>query len=189
MAKKRKRGHRTGSVITTRRLNGLGNIKQPASFTGAVVPPLAGGLMTGAAMFAAERLTTPDGSGGAQDMINQYSPVVGMLAGGLTALALKYMAGPAQALSAVVATIVVGGTVMVKKYVDSSGSTTSGLGYYGGRPQFGAVVAERMNPRVGTGAIVMEPYGQQGYGNPGGGERVSLGAINPTAFGTPGFDM
>lgn len=194
MAKRKKRGrrgHRTGSVITTRRLNGLGNIKQPASFAGAVVPPLAAGLLTGAATLAAENLSTPDGTGGMRDMIYNWSPVVGMAVGGLTSLALMFTAGKPQAFAGLTTSLMVGGTLLVKKYIES-GSTTSGLGYmYRGRRQMGAVVAEQLHglPARGMGALVMEPYGQQGYGNPGGGEKVSLGTINPSAFGTPGFDM
>jgi len=199
MSKKRKRrGHRTGSVITTRRLNGLGNLKQPASFTGAVVPPLAGGIMTGAATFATEYFTTPDGTGGVQDTLHKYAPMVGIGVGGLTSLALMFTAGKPQALASFVSTLVVGATLLVDNYLDATptvaakDATTKGLGYmYRGRRQMGAVVAEKLNglPARGMGAIVMEPYGQQGYGNAGGGEKVSLGAINPSAFGTPGFDM
>jgi len=202
MSKRKKKGHRTGSVITTRRLNGLGNLKQPASFTGAVVPPLAGGFLTGAATFATEHFTTPDGTGGLQDTLHKYAPVVGMGVGGLTSLALMFTAGKPQALASLVSTLVVGATLLVDGYLDAqpvaaaktatAAAGTSGLGYmYRGRRQMGAVVAEKLNglPARGVGAIVMEPYGQQGYGNAGGGEKVSLGAINPSAFGTPGFDM
>jgi len=193
MAKRKKgrRGHRTGSVITTRRLNGLGNIKQPSSLAGAVVPPLAAGIVTGGVTVAAEQLITPDGTGGAMDMLHNYAPLVGLVAGGMTSLALRYMAGKPQALAGLTASVMVSGTLLLKRYIESA-PATAGMGYmYRGHRQMGAVVAEQLNglPAGGMGAIVMEPYGQQGYGNPGGGARVSLGAINPSAFGTPGFDM
>jgi hypothetical protein len=193
MAKRRKRrGHRTGSVITTRRLNGLGNLKQPASFTGAVVPPLVGGVVTGAATFATEYFTmsaaaTPDTT---QGMLHKYAPVVGMGIGGLASLALMATAGKPQALASFATSLAVGITMLVDNYLDAN--PMKGVGYmYRGRRQMGAVVAEQLHglPARGVGALVMEPYGQQGYGNPGGGEKVSLGAINPGAFGTPGFDM
>ncbi len=192
MAKRKKRrGHRTGSVITTRRLNGIGNLKQTNSVMGAVVPALAAGILTIGGTIAAEQLITPDGTGGFMDTLHDNAPAVGIVAGGLGSLGLMFVAGKPQALTAAIVTAIAGGGAYLKKYIDG-GSATAGVGYMRrGRRQMGAVVAETMHglPARGMGAIVMEPYGQQGYGNSGGGEKVTLGAINPGAFGTPSFDM
>jgi hypothetical protein len=192
MAKRKKgrRGHRTGSVITTRRLNGLGNLKQPTSFVGAFVPPFAGGALAGGGAIAAEQLTATAGAGSTLAMVHDWAPAVGLAAGSLGSLGLMAMAGKPAGLAAFAGTAAVAFTLFIKKYLDSAPATQSGL--YRGRRQMGAVVAEQALhglPGRGVGALVMEPYGQQGYGNAGGGEKVTLGAINTSAFGTPGFEM
>lgn len=184
MAKRRKHGrrrHRTGNIIATRRLNGLGSLKQPASFTGAVVPPLAGGALTGGTTLALEHV------GGVPATMQQYAPAIGLGAGAAAALAMVYLVGKPQALASFTASAMVAGTLFLKKYLETPSAKGLGRGYH----DMGAIVAEQMRglPAGGVGAIVMEPYGQQGYGNQGGGERVSLGSINSKAFGTPGFEM
>jgi hypothetical protein len=186
---KSRRKHRTGSVITTRRLNGVGNLKSTNSFVGAFVPPVIGGGVTGGTALAVQHFTAP--GAGAMGMAHDWSPVVGMAAGGLSSLALKMLVGTPQALASLGSSLIMGAVLLVDKYLDAP-AATSGLGR-GRRRHMGAIVAEQMAglPAGGVGAIVMTPAADmtQSYGYQGGGETVSLGSINPAAFGTPGFQM
>lgn len=196
MAKRKHRRHRTGSVITTRRINGLGNLKNPSSLTGAVVPPLVGGAVAGGTTLALEQMAVSTSGLGrgmhlgmaAPGWMHDWAPAIGLGAAALVSLSMVWFAGRPQALSSFASAAATSGTLFAKKYLESAPAATKGV------RGIGAVVPEQLAglPAQGVGAIVMEPYGQQGYGNYGGGERVNvsgLSAINAGAFGTPGFEM
>lgn len=182
MAKRRgKRRHRTGSIITTRKLNGLGNLKSPSSVTGAVVPPVLGGAIAGGTTLALEHMDT------GMVWMPDYAGAIGLGASAAVAAVMWKMVGKPQALALLAAAATVTGLHYGKKYLESVPATRG----YRTRNHMGAVVAERLSGR-GTGAIVMESNAQQGYNTRSGGEKVKvaggLGAINSSAFGTSAFE-
>lgn len=210
MAKKRRRG--TGNVISVKPLSGgLGKVGKPGSLLGAVVPGVVAGLAAGGGALLAEHMGKPRNGEVPSDtmiMLAENSPYVGLGAGAVASALLWALAGASAGLSAAAGTAAVGGTVLGMKYLFSSESTattdpasgptvpaTAGLGRYRYRMRgmrTGAIVPQLqppgMNGARGMGAIVMDPVATRGLGDPRG-ETVSLGNVNPSAFGTPGFSF
>lgn len=211
MAKKRRRG--TGSVISVKPLSGgLGKVGKPGSLLGSLVPPVVAGLATGGSTLLVEHLGKPANGEQPTDtmiMLAENSPIVGLGAGALASGLMWWLFGAPAGLSAIGGTAAIGATTYGLKWLMSSQSTattdpatgptvpaTSGLGRYRYRMRgmrgMGAIVPQlqppSMNGMRGMGAIVMEPSATRGLGDPRG-ETVSLGNVNPSAFGTPGFNF
>lgn len=201
MAKKKRR---TGSVITVRRLSGrgLGKLSNPSSGLGAVVPPLLGGGLAGAATVLLEHMASPtDGTAPSQTMmtLGEYAPYIGAGVGALGGLALYAAVGAPQGAAAAAGAVGTAGSLLAYKMLNQSkanaGVVPPAVSTDGRRRRMrrtGAIVPQvqprGMAGRRGTGAIVMEPVSTRGLGDPRG-EAVSLGQINSTAFGTPGFNV
>lgn len=202
MAKRRRRG--VGQTITIRRMRGLGDLKNPKSFMGAALPPVLGGGLTALAVLATRYWAKPsevtDGSE-TPKMLFQWAGLIGLAAGGLGSLALYYLGGAPAAISSFSSSVLVAATTMAHDMVvkDKLGDfqlafppTLVPSASQTGVPGFGVVVPQRLMGS-GTRGIVYEPTASRdpvqryGLGNSGYGEEVSLGAVNPRAFGTPGF--
>lgn len=209
MAKKRRRG--TGSVIAVKPLSGgLGKVGKPGSLLGSVVPGLAAGVVAGGSALLVEHMGKPSNGEVPSDtmiMLAENSPWVGVGAGVLTGGLMWALFGAPAGLSAIAGAAAVGGSIFGYKMLMSSESTattdpasgptvpaTAGLGRYryrmrGLRGPMGAIVPQLQPSGMnGLGAIVMEPKATRGLGDPRG-ETVSLGNVNPSAFGTPGFNF
>lgn len=204
MGKKRSRRRRrgTGSVIAVRRkFQGVGKLDNPRSMMGAIVPPLAGGGVAAATAIGIRYFAKPDSPAFVLKMA-EYAPWVGLAAGAVTSLGMFFVGGAPAATSSFVGSGVVAGAMALHDWAAvakaremaalASGAPTgtSGVGVI--VPEYGM----RGALRAGTGAIVMEPAASRGYGMAGRrrgtgsyGEVVNLGAINPGAFGTPGFQI
>jgi hypothetical protein len=201
MAKKK----RTGSVISVRRLSGrgLGKLSNPSSGMGAVVPPLLGGGLAGAATVFIEHMATPtDGTAPSATMatMGEYAPYIGAGVGALGALALYAGVGAPQGAAAAAGALGTAGSLVAYKFLNQEKAAqgvvppavaTSGRRMLAGRRRnTGAIVMEPVATR-GTGAIVpqIQPAGMAGgLGDPRG-ETVSLGSVSPGAFGSPGFQV
>lgn len=195
MSKRKKNRRRGTGLIVVKKLSGrgVGNLKNPASVVGAVVPPVLGGALAIAGAYGMDMLGQPkDGEVATETQIflQNWSPALGIAIGSAGALAMFAMVGAPQGVSSLAGAIVGGGALAIKKMIDKAALTK---GYYRG---YGAVVAQPSNMR--TGAIVLSPVAGtrggtrglrgsfQAHG-PSAGEVVTLGAINQAAFGTPGF--
>lgn len=211
MAKKRRRG--TGSVISVKPLSGgLGKVGKPGSLLGATVPALVAGVAAGGGALLAEHMGKPSNGEVPSDtmiMLAEHSPWVGAGAGALASALMWAMFGGAAGMTGIAGTVAVGGSILGYKLLTATQSTattdpasgptvpaTAGLGRYRYRMRgmrgMGAIVPQLqppgMNGARGVGAIVMEPQATRGLGDPRG-ETVSLGNVNPSAFGTPGFSF
>ena len=182
-----------GSMIRVRRLSGglggLGELSNPNSTAGALLPVLVGGGVTLLTTIGIRQFLKPKTKAGATAV--KYAPLIGTGAGVLTSLALWTMASQAAGLAGITAagTIGLGITGMeAMAKAAAKAPATAGMGAI--VPEYGT------SGRRGTGAIVMEPAASRGWGMTSGrrgtgtyGEVVSLGAVNPNAFGTPGFSV
>lgn len=186
-----------GSMIRVRRLSGgrggfagLGELSNPNTAAGALLPVFIGGGVTLLTMVGIRQFLKPKTAMGANAV--KYAPLIGTGAGILTSLALWSMASQSAGLSAMTAAGTLGlgitGMEALAKANAARPATTSGVGAI--VPEYG------MAGRRGTSAIVMEPAADRGWGMTSGrrgtgtyGEVVSLGAVNPNAFGTPGFSV
>ena len=210
MAKRRRRSTRKhhrgmGSAIS---LSGLGKVKSSRGLMSFVLPT-AVGVLVPAATIAAARYWAQPSTGPTQAFIYKNAPWLGLGAGLVSAGALYMMSrGPAAPLAAGIAATGVALTSFVhdqivvgdarEAYITSMAREgtaapdtapnhgTNGLGsYFTQRPNgaLGAAVAQlsEMN------GVVMSPTNGVGYAAYTGGETVNLGAVNSSAFGTPGF--
>jgi len=209
MAKRRRRSTRKhhrgmGSAIS---LSGLGKVKSSRGLMNFVLPT-AVGVLVPAATIAAARYWAQPSTGPTQAFIYKNAPWLGLGAGLVSAGALYMMSrGPAAPLAAGIAATGVALTSFVHDQIvvgdareayitsmaragtaapDTATNGTSGLGsYFTQRPNgaLGAAVAQlsEMN------GVVMSPTSGVGYAAYTGGETVNLGAVNSSAFGTPGF--
>jgi hypothetical protein len=206
---KRRRARGTGSVIAVRQLNGLGKVSRPGTLLGSLVPPVVGGGLVGGVMLALEHMGKPsaDGNQPSPTMVTmaENSELIGAGAGLIGAAAMYPLLGAPAAASAAAGAVVVGLAIFALKSLQKSEITastvpatavpgaqnpsTKGLGSMYQTRSMGAIVPQLM-PRGmnGTGAIVMEQQAMRGLGDPRG-ETVSLGNVNPGAFGTPGFQI
>lgn len=198
--KRRRRG--TGSVIAVRRkFQGVGKLDNPRSMVGAIVPPLAGGGVAGAVAVGIRYFAKPDSPAFVLKMA-EYAPWAGLAAGAITSLGMFFVGGAPAATSSFIGAGTVAGAMALHDWAAvakaremaalaaGGGAGTSGIGVI--VPEYGT-----RGLRAGTGAIMMEPAASRGYGMAGArrrgtgsyGEVVNLGAINPGAFGTPGFQI
>jgi hypothetical protein len=174
----RRHGRGVGSVITVRRLNGLGDLKNPNTIMGAALPVVLGGIVTIATTIGVRKYLTP--SSDLQKTLHDNAAVVGIGAGGLVSLGLWLMSSQPAGVASLLTSVVTGvGFIVLEK----SGSAVAG-------PGVGAVVPEYSQ----LGAIVMEPQASRGYGaGPLGrgvgsyGETVNLQGVKPQVFGTMNF--
>lgn len=185
-SRKKSRGRRRkgmGSIITVRR-KGMGQLDADT-----LMPVAIGGGLAMLGSLATRYFVDP-ATGQTQSMLVKWAPAVGMVAGGVGALALSMMGDKEQAtrafLSATVVSVAGLGSDFVLRQKPALAATISApaLAGYG----MGAIVPEYSRP---TGAIVMEPVGADGQraGTIGSyGETVSLSGVNTGAFGTPGFN-
>lgn len=202
MAKKRKKGRRLGSVIRVRKMQGLGQLDRPSSWMGSAGPAAIGGLTAAGTAIGLRYFMKPTSD--AQMTLLQNAPYVGLGTGLLASLLVSMTsgkpAGVGVAAGATVVTAVMAASEMMAKQrlaEVAAGGTLDAMKPYGlGR---------------GTGAIVMEPHASRGYGaGPLGsgvgaivatyssaprrgvgayGDVVNLNGINPSAFGTQGFNV
>lgn len=201
MARKRRRRKGVGQTITVRRMRGLGKLNNPRSFMGAAAPPLLGGGLTAGTVVAARYFAKPS-EGETPMAIYKWAPLIGIGAGGIGSLGLYYLAGAPAAVSSFATSVLVGLSHLIHDMLvkDSLGefqlahppaAMTNGNGGGGGEGM-GVVVPQRLMG-AGTQGIVMGPAAERnplnryGLGATGYGEEVSLGSVNPRAFGTPGF--
>ena len=187
-----RRHHRMGSII---RVTRVGSLSDPKSGAGATMPVILGGGVTLAVTVGIRQMVQPTSDTNVK--IIENAPLVGSVAGLTLAGVLYAMRMQPAGLAAAAAAAMVGlgmwgleYSAKMKAQQIASGAqapaSTSGLR---------AVVPEYSMRGTrglgrGMGAIVMEPQASRGYGaGPLGayGETVNLGAINPGAFGTPGF--
>lgn len=191
-----RKGKSVGTVITIRRMNGLGRMGDPKSFLGALAPALLGGGSAGAAYLAARYWAKPS-EGDTPKAVFKWAPLIGMGVGALASLALIPTVGAPAGMAGLATALVVGGTAFAHDMIIRNkqgefalalpATVASGSGASG----FGVVVPERILP-PGTRGIVLEDAAARDprirYGVGGAyGEDVQLGAVNAGAFGTPGF--
>lgn len=198
MAKRKRKG--VGQTITIRRMRGLGQLKNPRSFMGAALPPVLGGGLTGTAILATRYFAKPS-EGETPRMLYKWAPLVGLGVGGAGSLAMYYLAGAPAAVSSFAASLAVSAMQLIHDYMlkDQLGEfqlaqMSAGAPAGNGTQGMGVVVPQRlMGAGNGMQGIVMEPTAERdplrryGLGATGYGEEVSLGSVNPRAFGTPGF--
>ncbi len=200
MAKRnRRRGRRgVGQTITIRRMRGLGALNKPSSFMGSALPPLLGGGLAAITVLATRYFAKPT-EGETPKMLYKWAPLLGLASSGVGSLALYYLGGMPAALSSFTSGAVVSGAQIAHDYLtkDNIGehvtafppetAVVGGNGVTG----FGVIVPQRLSGANGTRGILMEPAAARDplrrYGLGSMGEDVSLGAVNPAAFGTPGF--
>lgn len=212
MAKRRRRHHRRhhrgmGSAIS---LRGLGAVKSSRGIMNFVLPTAVGVLVPAAVIASARYFAKPSESP-TQEFIYKNAPWLGLGAGLVSAGAMYMMS---RGMAAPVATSVAATGVALTSFVHDqivvgdprataltpnmatrnaaapspaptpdAGAGTNGLGsYFTQRPNgaLGAAVPQ-------LNGVVMSPTNGLGYSAYTGGETVNLGAVNSSAFGTPGF--
>ena len=183
MAKKRKSG--VGSVITIRRMRGLGALRQPSSVLGAALPPLLGVGATALAILGARYFAKPS-EGETPRTIFKFAPAIGLGVGLTSALGLYYLGGAPAAISAGVSSAATAAAAFAADMHFKSAPAEYALGLPAGGAQtgrLGVVVPERL----GTRGIMFEnpasrdPVNRYGLGSYG--QDVQLRGITPSAFG------
>jgi hypothetical protein len=193
MAKKSRRRRSLrgfGNIISVRK--GVDGLFDTGTVVGDALPVVLGGVAAVAVTMLVRRLAPSAGSAGT--MLSKYAPGIGGLAGALAGLGLVYGMGKRTAgTTMMAASVTTGGVLMAHE-------SMSGMSGFGG---FGAIVPEygmgAIMPQMnGLGATVLEewPQGQRpdSIGSLGDayGTAVNLsglGAVNTSAFGTPGFQV
>ncbi len=192
MARRKKSGRRkgVGSIIRVRRVNGLGQLNNPSSAVGSIMPVVIGGGVSALATIGISQWMDPMKEENRKFIAN--APWIGMGAGVVAGLGLGAMTrkkpttnmAVAAAIVTALAFLLPGWMVQMKA---GNGGVMNTAGLRAVVPEYGS--------RRGTGAIVMEPQASRGYGaGPLGklasyGETVNLGRVNTNAFGTPGFAL
>lgn len=205
-ARRRPRRGGMGSVFAIKR-RGTGALSSTA-FQESILPVIIGGGITLGTIFAIRKWVISTDGDPTKIMVRKNASLVGIGAGAIAAIALKFMANDDAAAGALTSAVLVGGGIMALKYADSDrsapqtvmdGATDAGdpaapvvgekaLPASEGGSGFGAIVPEYGGTN-GLGAIVMQPSaGGQRPGSIGSyGETVNLSGINTSVFGTPGF--
>lgn len=189
--KKSRRRKGVGSTVRVRRVNGLGQLKNPTSTVGSTAPVLIGGGVAALTTIGISQWMDPTKTENQAFIRN--APWIGMGAGVVAGLGLGAMTRkPATTNMSVSAAVITALAFLLPSWMATMGAgSVSGVSGVAG---MGAVVPE-YGSRRGTGAIVMEPQASRGYGaGPLGrlasyGETVNLGRVNTNAFGTPGFAL
>lgn len=194
-SRRRSRRRGMGAVI---RVTSLGRLSDPKSGAGAILPVLLGGGVTVAVTLGIRQMMEPSAvpSEDSNATIIENAPLLGGLAGLVVGGALFAMkmqpAGLAASAGAVVTALGMWG---LEKAAEMKAAALVEAATIPGTNGLRAVVPEYGMRGLGSGgrgmgAIVMENQASRGNGaGPLGsyGETVNLGAINPGAFGTPGF--
>jgi hypothetical protein len=181
-------------------MRGLGQLKNPKSFMGAALPPVLGGGITGLTILATRYWAKPS-EGETPKQLFRWAPIVGLAAGGVGSLALYYLGGAPAAVSSFSTSLLVSISQLMHdmfikdrmgEFMIAHPPAALAPVEGGGTAGFGVVVPERlMGAGNGMQGIVMEPTASRDplrrYGLGSMGEEVSLGSVNPRAFGTPGF--
>ncbi len=175
------------STIVTHR---VGQLDDPDSIVGAGFPALVGGTVALLAGMGLQRMSVP-ANGAAmtetQKFIAKHYGILGIGAGGIAALGMGAFYDMPQATGTFAGALVVGLTMWIPRMMANNGSSNAvGNGY-----MFGAIVPQVAPVPHSTGAIAYSeqqgsPFQARG---PAAGQVVSLGALNPSAFGTPGFSV
>lgn len=179
-----------GSMITIRRLRGLGRLNQPASALGSIAPPMLGALLAGLAALGIRYFVRPE-EGETQASMFRYAPLIGGAVSAVGSALLYFLAGaPAAFMSASSGTMVSGLLFAHDKLMEARAAEMASTAAAGGQTQgLGVIVPQRL--QGGTRGIVFEPaaarnpYRRYGIAGPYG-ETVTIQGINPSAFGTPG---
>lgn len=180
MARKKRRSRRSGmgSVIQVRQLSGTERLNNPSSVTGALVPVLLGGSVAFLTAMGVRKYVEPTAENAP---ILSNADAIGGGAGLLVGLALWNVASRPAGVAAMAAAAVVSLAQMAPGWMAAaspSAAPTAGL----------RAVLPEYSMR-GLRAIAMQSQASRGYGADGGGENISLGRINASAFGTPGYRM
>jgi len=191
-SRRRSRRRGMGSII---RVSRIGNLSDPRSGAGAILPVVIGGGVTIAVTLGIRQMVEPTTGVDSNATLLENAPLVGGLAGVIVGGVLYAMKMQPAGLAAGAGALIAAGAMWgLEKAADMKAAAlveaaTAPITAAGLR----AVVPEysmRGLGRGGMGAIVMESQASRGNGaGPLGsyGETVNLGAINPGAFGTPGF--
>jgi len=193
MAKKRKRRGGTGSVITLRRLKGVGSLRKPSSFAGSAIPALIGGGVTGLATLATRYWAKPS-EGENPLMLFKWAPALGLGGGILSSVALYWLGGAPAMISSLVSSVMVSASMLAHDYLLKSTIGEFALAHpapqtEGSTAGLGVIVPNRIGTQ-GVGAMMLESaasrdpvnrYGVHGTGSYG--QEVTLQGITPTAFG------
>jgi hypothetical protein len=214
MAKRRRRHHRRhhrgmGSAIS---LRGLGAVKSSRGIMNFVLPTAVGVLVPAAVIASARHFAKPSESP-TQEKIYKYAPWLGLGAGLVSAGAMYVMS---RGMAAPIATSVAATGVALTSFVhdqivvgDARATTLTpnmatrsaeapaappggGAASNTGTNGLGSYFTQRPNGALGAAVpqlngVVMSPTNGVGYAAYTGGETVNLGAVNSSAFGTPGF--
>lgn len=191
----RRRGRRLGSVIRVRKMKGLGQVSRPGTLMGSAGPALIGGATAAATAIGIRYMMKPTTQG--QVTIMQNAPWVGLGTGLLASMMVGWTSGQPAGVGAAAGATVVTGVMAVSEMAAKARLKEVASGE----------TLDAMKP-YGLGAIVMEPHAGRGYGTgPLGaivptyssaprtnglgayGDVVNLKGINPSAFGSPGFNV
>lgn len=186
MAKRGRKGG-TGQVITIRRMKGLGSLRRPGSFAGAVLPPALGaGVTLGAAL--ATRYFVKPAEGDTPMMLYKHAPWVGLVAGALVSGGLYVLGGaPAAFASGATSLLTAVGIFAHDKVVKEDPASYQAAALSG----TGVVVSDTIGTRGAMGALMFENpasrdpvnrYGVGGMGSYGQTVNATQG-ISPSAFG------
>jgi len=185
-SRRRSRRRGMGSII---RVSRIGNLSDPRSGAGAILPVVIGGGVTIAVTLGIRQMVEPTTGVDSNATLLENAPLVGGLAGVIVGGVLYAMKMQPAGLAAGAGALIAAGAMWGLEKAADMKAATAPITAAGLR----AVVPEysmRGLGRGGMGAIVMESQASRGNGaGPLGsyGETVNLGAINPGAFGTPGF--
>jgi hypothetical protein len=190
--------HGTGSLITIRRMKGIGALNQPASALGSIAPPALGVILAGLTALGLRYWVDPS-QGATQAAMFKWAPLVGLAVNGVGSALIYFLAGAPAAFMQASAGSLTAGILLAHDAVMSSRAAamiaTSSVPVPAPVPngvsgRMGVVIPQNL---MGPGArgIVMEPAANRNpyrrYGISGAyGESVNVGSINPSAFGTPG---
>lgn len=195
MAHKRARRRRgMGSVISVRRVSGLGRgLGSMMQWMGMLMLPLLGGAVSVGTTIAIQRWVNP-ARGQLQANLVRFASLVGTGAGLLVSLPVGMLAGGrggAAGAATAVGAVVGGAAIGVSDAVRMAMLRAQAGQMAAAQPQgdaaaaggTGVIVPEYRGLPARTGAIVFERerrLGKSGY-------EVSLGSVNTRVFGTPSF--
>ncbi len=181
MAKKRRHRRRRGMGSTLVVRQGLGKALglKGSGLSSSVIPVAIGAGAAGLTLLGIRHFVNPADPTASETskMLFKHASWFALGAGAVASAALYVLGGAKSAALAAVAGVGVAGVSLAS---DMLWKASPGL--VAGLAGMGAIVPEYAGMR-GMGAIVMQPALSGVTG-----ESVSLGAINPAAFGTPGFN-
>jgi hypothetical protein len=174
-----------GSMITIKRLRGLGRLNQPASALGSIAPPVLGALLAGLTALGLRYFVKPE-EGETQAGMFRWAPLIGGAVSALGATALYALAGAPAAFMAASSGVMTSGLLFAHDKLMEARAAEAIAGAGGQTSGLGVVVPQRlMSGIVMENAAMRNPYKRYGISGPYG-ETVQIQGINPSAFGTPG---